>query len=203
MPAHSALRPGPEDPTPPPPPFGKGKKALAQKTQAKHGVHMSNNTISGSVGYTRPAGAIEAQTRLDNARERRIDLRHSMERLENRVARPSATATWWTDVEAALFELGEALEAHISEVEGEGGLLASIVGDAPRLANQAAEMRAEHDQLRAGYERALSACSLHGRLEPTLVRRRVTSLLGRLALHRQLGSELVFDAYNVDIGDGD
>ncbi|MEX1093871.1 MAG: hypothetical protein WEF28_12060 [Acidimicrobiia bacterium] len=164
---------------------------------------MSNNTASGSVGYTRPAGALEAQTGLDTARKRRIDLRQAMERLENRVARPSATGSWRADVEAALSELGEALDAHISEVEGEGGLLASIVTDAPRLAGQAAEMRAEHDELRTGFDRALEACSGHGKLEPTLVRRRVTSLLGRIALHRQLGSELVFDAYNVDIGDGD
>lgn len=164
---------------------------------------MSNNNISGSVGYTRPAGALEAHTGLDTARERRIDLRQAMERLEYRIARPSATATWRADVEVALFELGEALDAHVSEVEGEGGLLASVVTDAPRLASQAADMRAEHDELRAGYFRALAACSEHGKLEPTLVRRRVTSLLGRLAMHRQLGSELVFDAYNVDIGDGD
>ncbi|MEX2134667.1 MAG: hypothetical protein WEB67_11045 [Acidimicrobiia bacterium] len=164
---------------------------------------MSNNTVSGSVGYTRPAGALEAHIGLDTARKRRIDLRQAMERLENRVARPSATGSWRADVEAALFELGEALDAHISEVENEGGLLVTIVTDAPRLAGRAAEMRAEHDELRAGYYRAMAACSEHGKLDPTLVRRRVTSLLGRIALHRQLGSELVFDAYNVDIGDGD
>jgi hypothetical protein len=49
----------------------------------------------------------------------------------------------------------------------------------------------------------MASCSTLDGVEPTLVRRRVTSLLGRLAMHRQLGSELVFDAYNVDIGDGD
>jgi hypothetical protein len=32
------------------------------------------------------------------------------------------------------------------------------------------------------------------------VRRQVTTLLGRLTLHRQAGADLVFDAYNVDIG---
>ncbi len=181
---------------------GKGHKALARKTPTPQCVHMSHNTISGSVGYTRPAGSLEAHG-LDMARERRIDLRQAMETLENRIARPSATEFWQGDVEVALFELGEALNDHIREVEGEGGLLASIVSDAPRLAGQAAEMRGEHEALRAGLDRARGACSEHAGVEPTVVRRRVTSLLGRLAMHRQLGSELVFDAYNVDIGDGD
>lgn len=164
---------------------------------------MSNNTNSGSVAFEGPVEALEAHNGLDSARKRRIDLRQAMARVETRVARPSATASWRADVEAALRELGEALDAHINEVDDEGGLLATIVAEAPRLAGQVAEMQRQHDQLRAAFDRALAACSNHGELEPAVVRRRVTSLLGRLAIHRQLGSELVFDAYNVDIGDGD
>lgn len=182
----------------------KGQEGPSAGIPTLHGVRMSNTTISGSVGYTRPAGGtLDAHAGLDTARKLRIDLRQAMERLENRVARPSATDSWRADVEVALFELGEALDAHISEVEGEGGLLASIVADAPRLAGQIAEIQGQHDGLRAGLDRAVASCSVHDEVEPTLVRRRVTSLLGRLAVHRQLGSELVFDAYNVDIGDGD
>lgn len=104
---------------------------------------------------------------------------------------------------AALSDLGEALEAHITEVEDERGLLATIVAEAPRLAGQVAEIRGQHDELRFALNRALASCSIRADLDPKLVRRSVTSLLGRLAVHRQLGSELVFDAYNVDIGDGD
>ena len=162
---------------------------------------MSTYTNSGSITPERPDGAVVENAGLVTARERRNDLRQAMAWLENRVARPAATATWATDAEAALLELEAALDAHIAEVEGEDGLLASIVADAPRLSGQIAEMRGQHDELRAGCDRAIT--SLHGRVDPALVRRRVTSLLGRLAMHRQLGSELVFDAYNVDIGDGD
>lgn len=164
---------------------------------------MSTYTTSGSIAPERAEGATASNAGLETARERRIDLRQAMERVEYRVARPSATATWQTNVRAALFDLGEALEAHISEVEDEHGLLASIVADTPRLAGQVAEIQGQHDGLRAGFDRAVESCSVHNEVDPTLVRRRVTSLLGRLAMHRQLGSELVFDAYNVDIGDGD
>lgn len=164
---------------------------------------MSTYTTSGSIAPERAKGATASNAGLETARERRIDLRQAMERLEYRVARPSATPNWQADVEAALFDLREALDAHISEVEDEHGLLASIVADTPRLAGQVAEIQGQHDGLRAGLYRAMASCSMHDGVEPTRVRRRVTSLLGRLAMHRQLGSELVFDAYNVDIGDGD
>lgn len=174
---------------------------VANRTQQSG--HMSTYTNSGSIAPERAEGAFASNAGLETARERRIDLRQAMARLETRVARPSATPTWRADVEAALFELGEALDAHISEVEHEDGLLASIATHAPRLAGQIAEMQGQHDGLRAGLDRAVASCSINDEVEPTLVRRRVTSLLGRLAMHRQLGSELVFDAYNVDIGDGD
>ena len=167
----------------------------------RHSDLMSTHINSGSV--ERPVEALEANSSLDTARERRIDLRQAMARVETRVARPSAAASWRADVEAALIELGEALDAHISEVEDEGGLLASIVADTPRLAGQVGKMEEQHAELRVGFDRALAACSNLDALEPAVVRRRVTSLLGRIAMHRQLGSELVFDAYNVDIGDGD
>jgi hypothetical protein len=36
-----------------------------------------------------------------------------------------------------------------------------------------------------------------------LIRRRVVNLIGRLTLHRQAGSDLVFEAYNVDIAASD
>lgn len=169
----------------------------------RKGADMSHNTITGSVGYTGPNGTLAYETGFDRARERRIDLRQAMDQLERQLARPTGADSWRAELEAALFELGEALDAHIREVEGDGGLLASIVADTPRLANQAEEMRAEHRQLQAGLGRALAGCSGNSKVEPGQIQRRVTALLGRLALHRQLGSELVFDAYNVDIGDGD
>lgn len=164
---------------------------------------MSTYTNSGKIAPERPEGAVGEDAGLVTAREHRNDLRQAMSWLENRAARPSATATWRADVEAALLGLGAALEAHIADVEGEDGLLDSIVADAPRLSGQIADMRRQHDELRAGLDRAIVSCTTHGKTDPVLVRRRVTSLLGRLAMHRQLGSELVFDAYNLDIGDGD
>jgi hypothetical protein len=41
------------------------------------------------------------------------------------------------------------------------------------------------------------------RASRSAVRRRVVNLIGRLTLHRQAGSDLVFEAYNVDIAASD
>src|SRR5690606_36806415 len=92
-----------------------------------------------------------------------------------------------------------ALRAHIDEVEGEDGLLAEIRFDAPRLTHMVEDLEREHQDL-------LAACD---RLEEALYadspdirrgRRRALRLLGQLSLHRQAGADLVYEAYNVDIG---
>jgi hypothetical protein len=38
-----------------------------------------------------------------------------------------------------------------------------------------------------------------GDVEPATLRRKIIGILGRLAIHRQRGSELLFDTYDVDI----
>jgi hypothetical protein len=83
--------------------------------------------------------------------------------------------------------------------EGPLGLLAEIVDLAPRLSVETNLIEAEHRSL----ELALSD------LEDVLVgpsksvRRKATVVLGRLALHRQRGAYIVYEAYNIDIATGD
>ncbi|HEY4607046.1 MAG TPA: hypothetical protein VIH55_05305, partial [Acidimicrobiia bacterium] len=110
-------------------------------------------------------------------------------------------------VAAGLARVDEALRAHIDEVAGPDGLLAEILEVAPRLAGEARELDQEHETLDDAMERAnLSIATARRRPEPTsnaAVRRRVTTLLGRLTRHRQHGSDLVYEAYNVDISAAD
>jgi hypothetical protein len=67
-------------------------------------------------------------------------------------------------------------------------------------------LRGEHRQLVSALLRTNEAWRF-AQLDPTKgperLRRAVTSLLGRLARHRQRGSDLVFEAYNVDIAAAD
>ena len=126
-----------------------------------------------------------------------------MERLEGTVAKPTSPNGWAGAVDAALVELGDALSAHIREVEAPDGLLADIVDVAPRLFAEVETIKEEHVDLVRSWSRARHSLKGDGVASVTEVRRRVISLLGRLALHRQRGSDLVYDAYNVDIGAAD
>jgi hypothetical protein len=140
--------------------------------------------------------------RLQTPRARREELHTSMELLESTIARPSAAKGWQAAVEAALADLGDALRAHIHEVEAPDGLLAEILDVSPRLASDIEVIKKDHVELMSAWERAYRT-SMTEAENVTGLRRRVVALLGRLAVHRHRGSDLVYEAYNVDIAAGD
>ena len=128
---------------------------------------------------------------------RRRELYRAMHDLEAASARPSGLADWCIEIEAALAGVEVALRSHVRQVEADEGLFAQVMDESPRLAPCIDSLRKEHDEL-------LSACHTALRLsadwEPSNLRRRINTLLDRLATHRQSGAELLFDAYNVEIG---
>jgi hypothetical protein len=129
-----------------------------------------------------------------------------MRHLEKTVAGPASAEDWLDQVETGLSELRQALDAHIAEVEGPDGLLAEIVEVAPRLSGQTDDLREDHMELLGAWLRAeatVRAARGDGTDLRALIRRRVVNLIGRLTLHRQAGSDLVFEAYNVDIAASD
>lgn len=142
-------------------------------------------------------------SRRQRARIRRSELLGAMERLEATVAKPAAPNGWPGAVDASLLELGDALRAHILEVEAPDGLLAEIVDVAPRLVAEVNTIKKEHVDLVRSWSRARQSLRGDGEASVTEVRRRVISLLGRLAIHRQRGADLVYEAYNVDIAAAD
>ena len=144
-----------------------------------------------------------SHSRRQKARIRRSELHGAMERLEAMVAKPAAPNGWATAVDASLVELGDALRAHIREVEAPDGLLAEIIDAAPRLVAGVDTIKKEHVDLVRSWSRARQSLRGDGEASVTEVRRRVISLLGRLAIHRQRGADLVYEAYNVDIAAAD
>jgi hypothetical protein len=143
---------------------------------------------------------------LARAMTRRSRLRHAMSGSEQAVAGPSSWKGWLGEVHTSLVELRQALDGHILEVEGPDGLFAEIMLSTPRLASEVEALRSEHRELVSAVVRAQETARevvtdpTHDTLH---LRRAVTTLLGRLALHRQRGSDLVFEAYHVDIGAAD
>lgn len=143
---------------------------------------------------------------LGRATSRRRALAEAMAELEQIVAGPASAGAWLDRVEVGMAELRAALDAHIEEVEAPGGLLAEIEHVAPGLAPQTEDLRRDHMALLGAWLRAeagVRAARDAGHEALATVRRRIVTLIGRLTIHRQAGSDLVFEAYNVDIGAGD
>jgi hypothetical protein len=146
---------------------------------------------------------------FESARARRAGLRRAMSSAEAALASPAAgrADAWATEVGGAVHALQDAFDAHIETTEAPDGILDAIVALAPRLANGVAKARREHVELGQGLR---DQVSLFDAASPTLDtdwveqrRQDVSELLRRLARHRQLGADLTYEAYEVDIGGED
>lgn len=140
---------------------------------------------------------------LEAAKRQRAELQESMAALEQALAAPATgrAAQWTERVHVALVELESDLREHMQSTEEPGGLHAGLLAAAPRLAGPVARLARDHVRLRDAVH---DLCNLTG--EPGTadsvpeVRTHGTALLSELARHRQRGSDLVWEAYEVDIG---
>ena len=132
------------------------------------------------------------------AKQRRVELKLAMSDVEVAAASPAPDVNWRNRLLESLEQLNTALEQHAEEVESTGGLLDEIVDVAPRLSKRVVQQRDEHpvliDQTLAAIEAARSGRDVGD------VRAEVIAALIAIARHRQHGSDLVYDAYTIDIG---
>jgi hypothetical protein len=142
---------------------------------------------------------------LAETARRRADLHVALVGVERAISSPASgrEQDWSKDVIRALQDLDHAIGEHIQVTERPGGLYDEISERAPRFATKIDLLREEHPELRDGTRDLVS------RLEETPVgdawpladaRDDLQRLLGRLVRHRQLGADLVWEAYNLDIG---
>lgn len=142
---------------------------------------------------------------LAETARRRADLHHALIELEQAISSAAVgrEADWSKDVVRQLQELAHTLEEHVQVTERPGDLYDEISHKAPRLAGKMDHLRGEHPEMRE------ATAELTGRLETTLIgdawplteaRDDLQRLLGGIVRHRQLGADLVWEAYNLDIG---
>ncbi len=143
---------------------------------------------------------------LDTVRVRRAELRETLGALERALASPAAgrAEIWGEVVHAALDEMADDFGEHVEVTEGPGGLHQAILAGDLRLANAVAALTAEHAQI------AEEIAALVADTQPPVaegdvadVREQATRLLGHLIRHRQRGADLIWEAYDTDIGGGD
>jgi len=142
---------------------------------------------------------------FEEAARRRADLHHALVDVERAISSPAAGRldTWTGDVVKRLSILFDSIDEHIEVTERPEGLYEEILHRAPRLSSQVDRLRAEHPALRAG------TAELVERLHSIPVgpgwpldeaRDDAQRLLGKIVKHRQRGADLVWEAYNLDIG---
>jgi hypothetical protein len=150
-----------------------------------------------------PIASSSDQTFLKDLRRRRAELRESMSALEDALAAP-ATAhheRWVQRTHVALVELSGDFREHIDITEGPNGLYRDLVKTSPRLSGAVASLTREHVLICGQVDSLLARVTAPDVVEDVdRVRGLCTALLGRLVRHRQRGSDLVFEAYQFDIG---
>ena len=106
---------------------------------------------------------------------------------------------WYLRLPALLAPLRSAFAEHRTVTEGEAGLYAEVVHDAPRLARAVDGLLAEHDRLE-GAMQALAHMAEDQAIDQASLRERALRMLADLSRHRQHDADLVQEAYATDIG---
>jgi hypothetical protein len=144
---------------------------------------------------------------IEFVRRHRAELRDSMSALERALAAPAPgrTTVWAQRVHAALADVSADFRTHVEIAEGPDGLHEAVLAVAPRLANAVARLSREHLRLRALIDESLArvgdlTAGPHDGAGVEATRDRGTVLLADLIRHRQSSADVVFEAYEVDIG---
>ncbi len=142
---------------------------------------------------------------LAEAKRRRADLHHTLVEAEEAISSAAAgrLPQWTADVAKSLGSLRDTLDEHIQVTERTQGLYDEITGLAPHLAGKVRRLRDEHPVLRhmiVELLERLEARAIRDEQELYDTRDDIQRMLGKIVRHRQLGADLVWEAYNLDIG---
>jgi len=150
--------------------------------------------------------SVTAPAELLAVRLRRAELREALVALERALAAPATgrAVVWGEAVHDSAVRVADDFGAHVEVTEGPGGLHQAILAGDLRLANAVAALTAEHARI-AGEVAGLVADSEPPVTEADVdgLRERGTRLIGQLSRHRQRGADLIYEAYETDIGGGD
>lgn len=150
------------------------------------------------------SGGLDAElaTYLEKVRAHRAELRESVAAVDDALASPIARGGAWRErVRAALAELHHDFQDHIDLTERPDGLYDKVRRAAPRLSGKVDRLHDEHQHHREAISGFLAILEHGGTMaDLPAFREEVTSLMGQLVRHRQTGSDLVYEAYDVDLG---
>lgn len=162
---------------------------------------MTSSRSTGEQGGDTAAPAPLPQTRAE-VHARREDIRQALVELEDVLSRPAGDHESWSDrVRAGVEHMHTTLQHHVRETESDGGMLAQLEEDAPWLEGRVEQLRREHDALLAATDALLANCREGRGAEE--IREEALDLLRGISRHRHQGTDLLYDAYMVDISAAD
>jgi len=136
---------------------------------------------------------------LGAVRDRRAELADATHELERALTAPAPTGEeqWRNEVRGTIEGLKRAFRDHLTLTEGDDGFLEQVLADAPRLTHRVASLHEQHtslsDAIASFYETVLDTSVPE-------IRKRGLALVSSLLRHRHEGADLVYEAYQVDIG---
>ena len=143
---------------------------------------------------------------LGEARKRRQTLHDAIVQLEMAISSPAAGRVegWSSQVTKDMVGVRDAFDQHVIVTEKPGGLYEEIMERAPRLVGTVGRLREEHPSIDGSIGALLTKLEADevGGDEWPLDKARddLQRLIGAVVRHRQKGADLVWEAYNVDIG---
>jgi hypothetical protein len=142
---------------------------------------------------------------LSEAKARRATLHDGLVHLEMALSSPASgrIPEWTALVTKDLIAVRDAFDQHIIATEKPGGLYEEIIMRAPRLDGTVNRLKDEHPEIsvkiREEIERIESVPVGDG-WPLDAARDDLQRFMGVVIRHRQRGADLVWEAYNVDIG---
>jgi hypothetical protein len=143
---------------------------------------------------------------LSEARARRATLHDALVHLEMAISSPAAGRIdeWTSGVVKELTGVRDAFDQHVLVTEKPGGLYEEIITRAPRLDGTVTRLRKEHPTI------SIQIVDMLNRIGGVQIgseewpldtaRDDLQRFIGTVIRHRQRGADLVWEAYNVDIG---
>jgi hypothetical protein len=177
---------------------------------------MENAPVLGP--YPDPMSGGLSTSELDAVRARRAGLRRASRAVREVLRTPpgSVAALTQPPLEAALAELAEVWARHTAQTEADDGVLAQVLADCPRLAPAIGRLRREHAAVAealAAVAGALAAVraepgtadavAVAAEPGPVPAATGLDRLLDTVEKHRRAGRELLYEAYQVDLGLGE
>ena len=141
---------------------------------------------------------------LGEIRERRAALVGTCSALEAALSAPVASARWPEGLGNALTALLATFDEHVTETEAPGGTIEQLRERAPRLSDRIAQLSEQHVTIPADAGRLMDRLdhtpAERSADENAAIREQALELLTAIVRHRQLGADLLYEAYDIDVG---